>query len=116
MRNPVSYEFNPVADNALDVMSDIVQDYTDDVVWDEWKKEGGFDLRRENADTLDTVNNFEKLHGPECYYLSLHHFNDVITVVPSFAPLFDTVRSVVSNTPRQSYDDVDNVVELCVAG
>lgn len=119
MRDPVSYAFNPLSNNAPDVMKDIVKDYKEKA-----SKSYTIDakhLRDPLDNTLNTILHFEK-KGFEYNSLNLSHFNGAITIGFSNQPINETIREVASNIARHDTNEMienseqDNVIPIASYG
>lgn len=91
MRDPVSYAFNPLADNAAEKMESIIEDYKE-------KSSKGYTVDahktyRPLKTELSWMKEFAE-NGFEKNFLNIHHFNGIIFMGATESPLHETVRDV----------------------
>lgn len=107
MRNPISYKFNPLADNALEALQEIVDDYmAEDFSSWQWTQNQGR-LKDGPEKTLKWM--LESCSKSQCqdYYVSLSHFNGTVFPSGSNAPQSEDVRELSLYTPiAQAQSDV----------
>ena len=117
MRDPVSYAFNPLADNATEKMKSIIEDYKE-------KSSKSYTVNahktyRPIEAELDWIKESSE-NGFEKNFLNMHHFNGTIFIGATESPLHETVRDVeelIKQKDAPAYEAIqDNVVPIAAMG
>ena len=115
MRNPVSYKFNPQADNALQTIGDIVSDYRANLS-QEWASTIKT-VTRAPEELLETTRSFENapsIDGENIRYnfLNVSHFDGKVFFSHTSSSVHEDVREVPSFQKRQPEEKDSNVIPL----
>lgn len=109
MRDPISFAFNPQADNAFETLEQTISEYSQNIL----------DKASIHKSKLQSDFNWIKEFDSKFKYnfVNLTHFNGKISISASHMPLHDTVHEVSSLIRREEMvpKDYDNVITLNAA-